>query len=301
MKMQRHSGNRNPLFATRRAGISLLEIIILIVLVAGIILLAVPWIYSARSVARKKTCEQNLVDLWGAIDGYYGVRQSFPAGAIYDHDLVPLGEDVNSRSWGIDLLPAVLDRDIAEEFTVAFLGGESITSPDLKARRQKWIPRFLCPSDDLPPRSQDGNGYAQSNYAGSYDHRSLPIETGTSGTLLLNKALTVEDIPDGVGYTILIGEIRRSSTDLGWASGTRGMMRNAGTPMNKSPSGVLSNDASVGAVAGDPGGFGSFHRGGCHFMFANGSVKFQADSIDPAVYLQQANRDDAKAGRAGEF
>lgn len=301
MRMHRHSEVRTPLFVTHRAGVTLMELIILIVLVAGMILFAVPSIYSARSTARKKTCEQNLVHLWGAIQGHYGVRESFPAGAIYKLDRVPLNEDVNSRSWGIDLLPWVLDPVIAEEFVIAFQGDESITSPALKERRQKWISKFLCPSDDLSPRSQDGNGYAQSNYAGSYDYRSLPIETGTAGTLLLNRSLKVEDIPDGAAYTILIGEIRRSSNDLGWASGTRGMMRNAGTPMNKSPSGVLSAEVTVGAVAGDPGGFGSFHKGGCHFMFADGSVKFQAEGIDPAVYLQQANRDDTRAGQAGDF
>ena len=59
-------------------------------------------------------------------------------------------------------------------------------------------------------------------------------------------------------------------------------------PMNRSPGSptIVGGDTSGYNAAGRDrvSGFRSMHRGGCHFLFADGSVHWLTPSIDPAVY-----------------
>jgi prepilin-type processing-associated H-X9-DG protein len=43
----------------------------------------------------------------------------------------------------------------------------------------------------------------------------------------------IQVTPDGAGYTLFIGEKLIDDFDLGWLSGTRGTLRNAGNPINR--------------------------------------------------------------------
>ena len=53
--------------------------------------------------------------------------------------------------------------------------------------------------------------------------------------LFLNSHVSERDVTDGPEHTIYVGEKRVDEGDLGWMSGTRATLRNAGTPINQTP------------------------------------------------------------------
>jgi hypothetical protein len=76
-------------------------------------------------------------------------------------------------------------------------------------------------------------GAGLSNYAGCHHPTEAPIDTTNHGTFFVNSFLTFDQCPDGSGYTLAMGEIRRDPMTLGWISGSRSTLRNAGTPINR--------------------------------------------------------------------
>jgi prepilin-type processing-associated H-X9-DG protein len=94
---------------------------------------------------------------------------------------------------------------------------------------------LVCPSDSVAKSSivKGMQKAGLSNYAGCHHPTEAPIDTTNHGTFYVNSFLTYDQVPDGSGHTIAIGETRRDPMTLGWISGSRATLRNAGTPINR--------------------------------------------------------------------
>jgi hypothetical protein len=176
---------------------------------------------------------------------------------------------------------------------------------------------LLCPSD---PAAQDASRSddvpaALTSFAGVHHPVEAPIDVTNHGVLFLNSRVRMSDVPDGVSHTLFVGEMKRSGSDLGWASGTSATLRNGGLLINQTPGGspyyndpaagtslaswpatVVFDDAVDPALREDPtllvGGFGSQHVGGAQFAVGDGSVRFLSENIAQTVYLQLLDRGD---------
>jgi len=128
------------------------------------------------------------------------------------------------------------------------------------------------------------------SYVGMHSAESNPISPLDTGIFMLNRWIDETDIADGMAYTIMIGEkLSPPEYDLGWLSGTRSSLRNAGTPINA--------DIPVETYR-DPlfvGGLASHHVGGASVTLGDASVKFLSDSIDSNVYQSLVARSDQAA------
>jgi hypothetical protein len=87
------------------------------------------------------------------------------------------------------------------------------------------------------PSYHHGPGY--SSYAGLHHDVEAPIDVNNNGVFFLNSRLRYDDITDGTGQTIFVGEKLTFVGDLGWMSGTRATLRNAGTPLSAARIGRL--------------------------------------------------------------
>jgi len=158
-----------------------------------------------------------------------------------------------------------------------------------------------------------------------------------NGVLYMNSKTRMRDITDGASNTFIVGETKyqlglNASTSwptlrFGWASTMRGGANVPGTLAAATDASINcwkgyghSGDTAFGAGSSVPGAqgtitsggstvsatnnlqgraFGSFHTGGCHFAFVDGSVHFISENIHNQTYQYLAIRNDGQV--IGEY
>lgn len=293
---------------TRRRGFTLIEMLMVVMIISLLIMLILPAVQSARELARAAQCRNNLLQLGIALGNYASTHHVLPPGVVNDKGPVsnlPRGYHVG---WAVQILPfleqANLYRHVdfrhgayADVNATAFLSG---------------IKMFFCPSDWRP---------VSMSYMGCHHDAEAPIDADNNGVLYLNSRIAYDDITDGPAYTILLGEARGGGM-LGWASGTRSTLRNAGHPINERDSLVpaRTNFVSRATAPGPPevgtveswvqggllpmyyvGGFSSWHPTGANILLCDGSARFLKETVDRRVLRRLANRSDGELIGDDEF
>lgn len=306
----------------RPRGFTLVELLVVIAIIGILIAMLLPAIQSARETARRNACSNNLMQLILATSSYTQAQQVFPPG-VTDHTQseiinLPVGEHL---SWTVLVMP-YLDEAVVYH-NVDF--SKSVYDPTNALAMEHRVSVLQCPSSAI---EQVAGHYlrAVSDYVGSYHDVEAPIRADNNGVLFLNSGIALNDITDGLRYTIVLGEKITTNFDLGWMSGTRATLRNAGHPplgstpmMNHRTDLATTIDPYLGLELGGliwdsdngleqmrerlppeangglfVGGFGSYHSSGCNFAFADGSVQMFAFNVDQEVLQKLANRHDGQ-------
>jgi prepilin-type processing-associated H-X9-DG protein len=115
----------------------------------------------------------------------------------------------------------------------------------------------------------DANGNGLTHYAGmagvGVDAPDLPKNHARAGIFGHNRKVSMRDITDGAANTIMIMDI---NAKLGpWAAGGAPTIR----ALTKEP------------YINGPDGIGGNFAGGANFLFADGSVRFIQQNVDPTV------------------
>jgi hypothetical protein len=205
-----------------------------------------------------------------------------PVGPIAN---VPQGYHV---SWLVHILPHLDQRNAYNHLDFAF----GVYAPQNSRVRAHRLPVLNCASDFIG--GTGGSGQEHSSYAGCHHDSEAPIDTDNNGVLFLNSSVRFEEITDGSSNTIFIGERLLEGTDLGWVSGTRATLRNAGSPINTAVVPMLPAPGPGGPAALSVGGFSSQHEGGAHFALGDGSVRFLSENINISNYEALAHRADGE-------
>lgn len=288
-----------------RSAFTLVELLVVIAIIGVLVGLLLPAVQAAREAARRCSCANNLAQLGLAAHNFEFSMEHLPSGTIN-----PTGPIVNEPieqhvGYLVQLCPYIEQQAVAEQFNISLGTYDPANAP---ARAQE-IPSFHCPSSPYSLNNEGTSGLT--NYAGCHHHTEAPIDTDNTGLLFLNSHVGYGEITDGSSHTILIGEMLPYEDSLGWASGTRSSLRNTGwfagrsmTPgvqqqapspqradQNRNlPAEAFTEDGSIKKEF--VGGFDSHHTGGAQFCFADGSIRFLTQSIDPALYQNLGNRAD---------
>ena len=204
-------------------------------------------------------------------------------------------------SWILQILPYLDERTAFNKFDFQ----KSVYDQANKEVADYQISSLHCPSNI-------NHGHS---YVGIHHDFEAPIDFNNNGVLFLNSSVRYDDILDGSSKTIFIGEIIEGN-ELGWVSGTRSTLRNAGTPINSNDLiffvGKTEFEQRVGSeIVNDSqdnepdsknadnellnvGGFASYHTGGAHFGLGDGAVRFLSENIDYKIYQALANRHDGQ-------
>ena len=286
-----------------RRAFTLVELLVVIAIIGILIGMLLPAVQAAREVARRSACLTHLSQLGVALASYESAQgvlppgTTDPAGPIHN---VPNG---NHISWLVHLLPHI-EEGVTYKHIDLSLGAYH---PKNAAAAAIPIALFLCPSDYSNRSWQSGVGVAVSNYAGCHHDVEAPIDQNNHGVLFLNSHITDQDIPKGRTHTIFVGEKLGGDDDLGWMSGTRATLRNAGTAINTERArhgyrAPAAPPASQTATKGSDlivGGFASCHGAGANFLFGDGNVRFVHEDISLSVLQQLARRADDKLLTSG--
>ncbi|MDB5335784.1 MAG: hypothetical protein JWN70_1403 [Planctomycetaceae bacterium] len=303
----------------RPRGFTLIELLVVIAIIAVLIALLLPAVQQAREAARRSQCKNNMKQLGLALHNYHDTFGMFPPGNISRKPGAITGctggqggaQNVDGLApWTVLILPYIDDsaRYNTFNFSGAFNGlipdNSGIITPNL-AQQKLPNSKYQCPSD---PNSAPGVG--NNNYFGVQGGGSgiggggctSPGQTTTfiysNGCLYQNSSTRIRDLTDGTTAVFLVGETRyqppmaAGSTFAGsWACGVRAEPSNC-VPSNIAAAQEAINSGSGPSTALQTSTFGSMHVGGCHFLMADGSVRFFSQNMNIAAYRQLGIRDD---------
>jgi len=209
-----------------RRGFTLIELLVTIAIIAILVALLLPAVMQAREAARRTQCKNNMRQLGLAVANYYDSFAMLPAGCINRRGPIahsPAGFH-HSLFWA--LLP-YLDQQAAFSKLDQNQGAYDVANRPVA---KLVLPVLICPSDAPFLRSFDRvmRGAGLNNYVGVHHPVEAPIDTTNHGSFYVNSFLKFEEFSDGTSHTIGLGEILKDPTNLGWISGTRSTLRNAG-------------------------------------------------------------------------
>jgi prepilin-type N-terminal cleavage/methylation domain-containing protein/prepilin-type processing-associated H-X9-DG protein len=283
----------------RRAAFTLIELLVVIAIISVLISLLLPAVQGSREAARRAQCANNLMQLGITIINYESSHEQLPPGVVHETDPVLDVPKGYGYGWLAQVLPYCEQRAAYNHLNFK-LGVYELANLTV---RTMLIKSFLCPSDSGPARG--GGAVATTSYAGVQNDVEAPISAMNNGVFFLNSTVRYEDITDGTSQTIFVGEKLNDGTDLGWASGTRASLRNAGTPFSAAlaltttfaaaggRAGALAGKDQPEPLPGTPsyvGGFSSRHPGGANFALGDGSIRFLRGTVSLGILKLLATR-----------
>lgn len=180
-----------------RAGITLVEVIVVVGVIALLLALLLPAVLATRGTAAQTECRSNLKQLGLALHGYHESHKCFP----------PAG--LNGISAHVFLLPYIERRDLYDR--IEFGTQWPKPRPGLEAASEVVVPLFQCPSDPgaAPPA---GTNYALNQGTRQVDaskanglFRFVSFQPGANGPG--DRCLRDADVSDGLSQTAAMAEV----------------------------------------------------------------------------------------------
>jgi prepilin-type processing-associated H-X9-DG protein len=310
-----------------RRGLSLTEVVICVGCLVLLVVIALPWLLTARSKSRDQTCLVRSKSAAMAIVTY--------AESHGDH----LPYLVDQAGWPVELLPFL---DVPE----AIRDGKPAPEADLKTLA---VPKYVCPDD---PRAQEEKGILSYVVNGGYGNFPVDPATGAvseagthSAEIDLDGDGTVTDRerdinystgvcwrpdsrPEGVGFrvslpwisegdglqfTLLLSEnlnggqwLSRETMDLAFVIG-REQFLFAEEPGGENPLRLTKAELGPFAINGDLGKLprhcpapSSLHGEYVHALYADGHGGPLSEKIDPLAYARLLTSNGARFGQGGD-
>ena len=273
---------------SRRTAFTLVELLVVIAIIGILVGLLLPAVQAAREAARRVSCMNNMTQLGLGMQHHDFSFEYLPSGVLNPDG--PIRNEASGQhvSWTVQLLPYIEQQNAFKLFNIE-AGAYAAVNAEVRGQS---IPTFLCPSYPGPSKINDGGtSIGVSNYSGCYNDREAPIDFDNNGTLFLDSKIRFSYILVGSSQTILLGESIPHSNTLGWVSGTRATLRNT-SGFEEIRNWPRDDSGDTGSL--EVGKFGSFHTGGANFSFADGSVRFISQSIDPDLFRKFGNRADGE-------
>ncbi|MCA9210072.1 MAG: DUF1559 domain-containing protein [Planctomycetales bacterium] len=331
--------------AGKRTGFTLVELLVVIAIIGVLVAMLLPAVQAAREAARRSDCSNKLKQFGLALQNFHDTYKNFPPGMTDD--------DTDNLGWGTYILPFIEQGNLYDQMSTVVTtstpnagmpspvmivkGGThsnidswTVSSPQpwqvnhtmQQTYTKQVLPAYLCPSNPIPDRDEDG--YGASHYVGNAGNELLalaswgcgsPNATSQQNGVLMNDnhnqntmALNMAAVTDGTSNTLLVGEIGRSDNVNPsiidgnnfplWAGGNvdggcngryaGSHVRYADTlfTINKlTPAGITSDGSSDLS-------FGSYHPGGAQFVFVDGSTHFIPETVDSLIYRYLGGRND---------
>ncbi len=318
----------------RRAGFTLVELLVVITIIGILMGLLLPAVHSAREASRRAACENNLKQIglatlahessrgffpaggWGwnwAGDPNRGYTDKQPGGCFYN--ILPFMEQQNLWQLGLGQTGAALTTSLSQA------AATPVAIFNCATRRPNQTYIDVPSSWQLPfsnPLASNLSALARSDYAFSGGDSPPPkgvnqgpttyalgdstwpwatyASTGT-GVCYTRSVLKMAAITDGASNTVLAGEKYLDPDN--YYTGTDlgdGLGWDVGYDYDwvRWAEAATSPSQDRGGYAGNPGLFGSAHSGGFGSVFCDGSVRSMGYTIDLATFQSLCNISDGR-------
>ncbi|HTU91054.1 MAG TPA: DUF1559 domain-containing protein [Gemmataceae bacterium] len=204
----------------RHSGLTLVELLVVLAIIATLLALLLPAVQSVRESAHRIHCDNNLKQIGLALHNYHGVYNAFPPAQlddpIYSANKKAPRPPYPYLSWRGYLLPFVEADNLWKQTEQAFAVEKEFWHNPPHIGLSTIMPIYTCPSDANEDRlhavkAEDfaGNAgiipmpnVALSGYLGVSGVNLLKQD----GVLLFNIYIEIKDISDGTSNTIVVGE-----------------------------------------------------------------------------------------------
>jgi prepilin-type N-terminal cleavage/methylation domain-containing protein len=297
----------------RRAGFTLVELLVVLAILAVLVGLLLPAIQKVREASSRVRCANNLRQMALACHNFENGNGFFPCSI---KDLGP------QRSWAVQLLPWIEQGNVARMYDFT----KDWCDPANAAAISQQIPLFYCPSSPYGPRVASGvvkikitdpygnkitiprpfANAACTDYAVVHQVKDEAFAAGFAdaygpGMLAEDRFPRVSDITDGLSNTLLINEdagrpdewmgnrLFKKNDKPGDAPYTsrdndfslRGFTYN---PVTRTYSNDLSGPCAVNCSNIE--GVYSFHPGGTQAAFGDGAVRFINQRVSTRLFAR---------------
>jgi prepilin-type processing-associated H-X9-DG protein len=296
----------------------LIELLVVIAIIAVLIALLLPAVQQAREAARRSECKNKLKQIGLALHNYHDSILCFPYSSTLE-----CGVGMPSHVWTEFILPYIDQAPMYNQINFIVSNNDNNTSnnnpTNFALLSSRPLPFQQCPSNakDGFTTITGGNfdtmnaqimNYAPSSgpmrtdqvspdcAAGAGSYCDYPNTTWNSASPSATPGLfggrnclssRLRDITDGTSNTIMVGERRGElCRHIGlFSNNFQGFW--TGQKIN-SPSIQPTNDSAYEQNSG----MSSYHVGGAHAVFADGSVKFISQNIDFPTFNYLGNKAD---------
>ncbi len=292
----------------RRAGFTLIELLVVIAIIAILIALLVPAVQKVRDAAARAQCQNNLKQIGLGLHNHHDTYKYFPS------NLRPVTAGGVRHRWQTNLLPFIEQAPMFNRYNLGLNWSDVNNLPVTGLK----VSIYQCPSAPNPDRfdGNPDNGYvpivAVGDYAGVYQVDPRLVSLGlvpVGGLGILSKTTNVRfaDISDGTSNTIhvtesagrpdlyragkLVGGL--NTTGGGWCRPASEIWLSGASADGVSvpgPAGVNATNGQARNGYPDPyfgtdgaGQIYGFHTGGVNSLFADGSVRFLAQTVNIAT------------------
>jgi len=316
-----------PRDISTRHGFTLIELLVVIAITAILIGLLLPAVQRVREAARRMQCANNLKQLGLALHHYHDTNGKFPPAFV---NKGPYGTSGFSftHGWSPFVLPFIEQQAIYNLYRWDLPLYETGNQPVMTTH----LPVFQCPSTPEPNRSMTFGPFQVFGTRGACGDYTIVLGVDARlaqlgwvdpaadyrGALTHNPTLALApnptasptrfaDILDGASNTILLTEV--AGRPRRWLAGQGGPDQALeGGPWNHFKGGIVLQGKTADGTANpgtcpmnctNNGEVYSFHPGGAHAVFADGSVHFLPASMNIRVLARLITR----AGRevVGDF
>jgi prepilin-type N-terminal cleavage/methylation domain-containing protein len=315
----------SPVTSSRRKrGFTLVELLVVIAIIGILVALLLPAIQSAREAARRTQCVNNLKQIGVAVLNHESTKRYFPFGRwnivpgdTSKHNVPdrPIQKS-NDQSWQVLALPYAEEQNIASQYDLK----KAWFDPANRTAISAPLAIFICPSVPATGRFDPSFTASPTPYPGDYgctngvgatiwdqhlgEIGKYPGEQSGQGeddsrvigvmTKRFDRSVCrAKDITDGLSKTILVTE-SAGKPDLytdghpGDTTGSAALIA-VGTGWADPDSGFTVAKEPVINHLNDNEIYG-FHPGGVEACFADGSVRFLADSLETVVGIALVTR-----------
>lgn len=192
----------------RRAGFTLVELLVVVAIIGVLIGLLLPAIQKVREAANRSSCQNNMKQIGLALQNYHGTFDSFPAGSY------------NTTNYGpsplVFLLPAMEQDNDWKLYDPTASSGASASVNDAAGKLK--FKAYLCPSD--PRQGQQTvlgwtnyhTNYGTWVYANGWDGPFGPnFQAGPNGAK--STFIRMADVIDGASMTAAFAEVGNAVGD----------------------------------------------------------------------------------------
>ncbi len=281
-------------------GLTLVELLVVIGIVAVLAALLLPAVQAAREAARRVQCQDHVRQIGLALHNHHNTYGELPPGWVSN---TPNGDP--GWGWAAMLLKFMEQETLESTSGPGFppggpgSGGTPIGDPRNQRLRETPIPLLLCPSDPsdevfMLHRGGPGGGggpggppmfeVARANYLGVFGTRTIEADPRAGdGTFFQNSSLRFADIRDGLSNTLVVGERCSRLGCATWVGAVPGAYQARARVVGRA--GSVPNH-----VLNDFADFSSDHPFGAEFLLGDGSARLISDEIDLTVYRALATR-----------